>query len=177
MKRAKAATRRKPLKKRLPKPKETLAKARDIECRKRARRTRAELFLLASIVLLIIILFAFSKYMVRTRLDVSITNQSSVCFSGQDTGSSAAWSGGSILVETSFETVDPCYQITSINAEQQGDGIRVDIETKEGGICIQCFGYRRVEYELASPRMENDIGIEVYVDGLKEHTLRLFLAA
>lgn len=176
MKRAKAAA-RKPLKKRLPRPKETLAKARDIECRKHARRTRAELFLLVSIVLLIIILFAFSKYMVRTRLDVNITNQSSVCFSGQESGSLAERSGGSILMETSFETVDPCYQVTSINAEQQGDGIRVDIETKEGGLCVQCFGYRRVEYELASPRMENDIDIEVYVDGLKEHTLRLSLAA
>ncbi len=177
MKRARTASKKRPPRRKLPEADETLARAKGIECRKHAKMSRQERLLLASIALLVIILMALSMYADRIALQVSIASQASECFSVQHIGSSAEWSGGSIAMVTGFETIDPCYAITSIDAEQKGDIISVDIRTESGGLCVQCFGYRRVEYELASPRMSGNLRIDVYVDGVQSHQMALPLPA
>jgi hypothetical protein len=172
-----AAKKREPPKNKTPKHEETLKKAKAIECRKHTKNTRAELLLLTSIMFMIVIFLAFSKYMVRTDLQVNIINQTSECFSDQKFGSSAAWNGNNILMETAFETPDPCYSVISVKAVKQGNRIEVGISLNSGGICTQCFGYMQMQYELAAPEKENNMDIYVDVEGAAKHYVWLPLGA
>ncbi|MCD6590381.1 MAG: hypothetical protein J7K72_00220 [Candidatus Aenigmarchaeota archaeon] len=127
------------------------------------------------LILFLSIFLMYSKYMVRTRLDVNLINQSSGCYSGQEIGSKAEWNNSGILVDTAFEVADPCYVVYSIKAYQQGDRIEVKIKVnpRPESVCIQCFGYMRLRYKILSPKMENEIHIHVDVEGIAGHDLKL----
>jgi hypothetical protein len=171
-----AAKKRKLPKNKPLKPRETLAKAESLECRRRTTSTRAELFLLASIMFLIVIFLAFSKYMITTDLGVNVISRNSSCFSDQKIGSSAEWSNGNILMETAFEVPDPCYRVSFIDAVEQGNRIEIKIGVESGGMCMQCFGYSRIEYEIVSPEKENSMDIYVDVEGATKHYVWLPLS-
>lgn len=135
------------------------------------RTTRAAdgnipVFMLASLVFLTIAFLAYSKYMVRTDLRVELLVQESSCYSGQDSLSSASWNEGRIGMETGFETPDPCYAITSITAEQQAERMEINIRTSHGGMCMQCFGFTKVKYEITRPAPEKNIDVIVKIDGV-----------
>jgi hypothetical protein len=143
--------------------------ARAAEYRKPEKRSGLEILLLASIVLIMLVVIAFTPYMVKTDLDVSILNQSSTCYSGEEPGSTAVRSEDGVIMETTFQIPDPCYRIESIKAMLQGNRIEVAIKTASGGICIQCFGFRKAQYEIILPEMNRDADIYVDVDGAREY--------
>ncbi len=136
-------------------------------------RKNIPLFVLVSLVILVMVFLVYSKYWVKKDLTVNIINQTSECYSDQTFASEGKWSRGNILMETMFETPDPCYRVHSIKAEQQGDRIEIRIRTVSGGVCIQCFGFKRIEYEILSPRIESDINIYVDVEGVTKHHVQL----
>jgi hypothetical protein len=140
------------------------------------KRGKIPFFLLVSLIFFAIIFLAYSRYMVKTELRVEILNQASSCYSGQDAGSGAKWSGGSIMMQTAFETPDPCYKADSIKAVQQGERIEVNIKTVSGGVCIQCFGFRKLEYEILSPKAYEAVDIYVGMDDATKHHVRLLLS-
>jgi len=131
--------------------------------------------ILVSIVVLVIIFLSYSKYVVKTDLEVRILNQTSACYSGQTPASLAGWKNGNVVVSTSFETPDPCYRISSIKAVQQGDRIEVDIKTASGGVCVQCFGFKRSDYELISPKIEKSMDIYVHAEDTTEQHVEVVL--
>lgn len=136
----------------------------------------ALVFVLACVVVFAIVLLAYSRYMVKTDLEVRILNQTSSCYSGQPQLSEAKWRGGGIVMTTAFEIPDPCYKIESIKAFQKGNRIEVAIKTASGGICIQCFGFRETKYEILSPVKEGDLDIYVDVDGVRQYAWLPFSA-
>lgn len=140
-------------------------------------KSKIPVFLLVSLVFFVIISLVYSKYMVKTDLRVEILNQTSSCYAGQDSSSNAKWSKGNILMETTFEAPDPCYKIDSVKAIQQGDRVEVKIKTISGGICTQCFGFKKLGYEILLPKIENSMNIYVDIEGITKQYVRLPLAA
>ena len=126
-------------------------------------------FFLILVIVFTISSLLYSKYLVKNELGVRVIDQASECFSDQAFDSKAKWSQGNIIMETTFETPDPCYRIDSIRAFQQGDRIEINIRMKPGGVCIQCFGFQRIEYEILSPGIENDMEIYVNVEEMTRH--------
>ena len=133
---------------------------------------RIPFLILVFLVVFAVFLLIYSKYMFKTDLEVVILNQTSECYSEQTMFSEARWSGRDIIMETAFETPDPCYRIHSIQAFQQGDRIEVRIKTMPGGVCVQCFGYKILKYEISSPE-ERDFHIHINVEDTAKHELFL----
>jgi hypothetical protein len=149
-------------------------KGRSIKRRKaRATRGNVTFFLLASVVFLAIAFLAYSKYTVKTGLLVELLGQESSCYTGQDSLSSGSWNGSHISMETGFETPDPCYAITSITAEQQAERMEINIRTSHGGMCVQCFGFTKVRYEIKKPATEKKTDVLVKINGVSSERLVL----
>jgi len=129
------------------------------------RKNDVPVVILASAVLLAIIFLSYSKYLMKSELQAVLMNQTSSCYTGETPVSKAMWDNGNIAMATSFETPDPCYRVSSITAGQQGDRIEAKIRTTTQGICVQCFGFMQVRYEILSPQMERKIDIYVDVNG------------
>jgi hypothetical protein len=130
---------------------------------------------LVSVVVLTLIFLSYSKYFVKTDLEVRLLNQTSSCYSGESLSSGAGWSGKNIIMTSAFETPDPCHWVSSIKAYQQGDRLWVRIKTSHQGVCIQCFGFREVDYEILSPEPEKNLDIYIEVEGLTKQYAKLSL--
>jgi hypothetical protein len=133
--------------------------------------------LLASVVVVALIFLSYSKYFVKSDLEVRLLNQTSSCYTGETLSSGAGWSNGNIIMTSAFETPDPCYWVSSIKAYQQGDRLWVTIKTSHLGVCVQCFGLRRVDYEILSPEAEKNLDIYIEIEGLTKQYAKLSLAA
>ena len=132
--------------------------------------------LLASIVILALIFLSYSKYFVKSDLEVRLLNQTSSCYNGETPSSGAGWNGKNILMTSVFETPDPCHWVSSIKAYQQGDRLWVTIKTSHQGVCVQCFGLREVDYEILSPEPEKNLDIYIEIEGLGRQFTQLSLA-
>jgi hypothetical protein len=131
--------------------------------------------LVLSAVILTILFLSYSKYFIKTELEVRILDQASSCYADQPSATGGAWHNGNIVMTSAFETPDPCHWVSSIEAYQQGDRLEIKIKISHQGFCIQCFGFREVDYEIVSPEPEKTMDIYIEVEGITKQKALLSL--
>jgi len=133
------------------------------------------MFMLVCLVVFVISFLSYSRYFIKTELEARILDQTSSCYAGQPSATGGAWHNGNIVMTSAFETPDPCHWVSSIEAYQQGDRLEVKIKTSHQGFCVQCFGFREVDYEIVSPEAEKSMDIYVEVEGITQQKALLSL--
>ncbi len=129
---------------------------------------------LVSGILFFIILLMYAQLAnkgIRNELEVKVLGYDSGCYSNQNLTSIAKWEGENILMNTTVQTNVPCYELSSINARQDGNLITVNVFIKsKGGICVECIGYQKISYKILSPNAENGLNIAVNIN-IKNKTI------